>query len=259
LVRIDLGAQTTEVFDLGTSGGGIAIHSLEGTPLEAGDANQDLDFDELDLVQVQVVGKYLTGDPATWGEGDWDGAPGGSPGNPPEGDGVFNQLDIIAALDSGVYRTGPYASLQPGGRRGDAKASVVYDANTGEVSVDAPAGVELTSINIDSAARIFTGDPAANLSGSFDNDVDGNIFKATFGGSFGSLTFGNVAQAGLSEVFLLDDLTVVGSLAGGGDLGEVDLVYVPEPSSLLLLVVALLATGTYLGKTDRSRQAMRSA
>ena len=33
---------------------------------------------------------------------------------------------------------------------------------------------------------------------------------------------------------MLGDLTVVGSLAGGGDLGTVDLIYVPEPSTLLL-------------------------
>ncbi len=72
---------------------------------------------------------------------------------------------------------------------------------SGEIAVDAPAGAELTSINIDSAAGIFTGDAAANLGGSFDNDADNNIFKATFGSSFGSLSFGNVAQAGLSEDF----------------------------------------------------------
>ena len=48
-----------------------------------------------------------------------------------------------------------------------------------------------------------------------------------------------MAQAGLSEEFVLGDLTVVGSLAGGGDLGEVDLIYVPEPASGLLLAIAL--------------------
>ena len=80
---------------------------------------------------------------------------------------------------------------------------------------------------------------AQNLGSSFDNDVDTNIFKATFGGSFGSISFGNVAQAGLTEEFLLGDLTVIGSLAGGGDLGNVDLVYVPEPTSVVLLAVGL--------------------
>ena len=107
--------------------------------------------------------------------------------------------------------------------------------NTGEVSVDAPAGAVLTSINIDSAAGIFTGAAAANLGGSFDNDSDNNIFKATFGSSFGSISFGNVAQAGLSQDFVVNDLSVVGSLAGGGPLGDVDLIYIPEPSSWVML------------------------
>ena len=67
--------------------------------------------------------------------------------------------------------------------------------------------------------------------------------------TFASLSFGNVAQAGLAEPFLLDDLTVVGSLAGGGDLGPVDLIYVPEPSTLLLVAWGLmLAVCRPLGK-----------
>ena len=84
-------------------------------PLHAGDADEDFDFDQLDLVQVQIAAKYLTGELATWGEGDWDSAPGGEPGNPPAGDGVFDQVDIIRALTGGVYRTGPYAELSPVG------------------------------------------------------------------------------------------------------------------------------------------------
>ena len=146
-------------------------------------------------------------------------------------------MDIIAALNGENYNTGPYA-VAAGGQEGDSQTSVIYNATTGELSVDAP-DVELTSINIDSAAGIFTGDAAQNLGGSFDNDADDNIFKATFGSSFGSLSFGRVAQAGLAEEFLLSDLTVVGSLARGGDLGEVDLIYVPEPSALVLLLVGL--------------------
>jgi hypothetical protein len=223
--------------------------------LVAGDADQDLDFDQFDLVQVQQSAKYLTDQAATWGEGDWDGAPGGSPGAPPAGDGLFNQFDIIAAQQAAAYLTGPYAAVQAGGQRGDAQTSVVYDPSTGEVAVDAPSGVELTSINIDSAAGIFTGDAAQNLDGSFDNDADYNIFKATFGSSFGSLSFGGVAQSGLSEQFLLDDLSVVGSLAGGGDLGEVDLIYVPEPTSVLLLAAGLIVWAVRLrGSRGRDGQ-----
>jgi hypothetical protein len=211
-------------------------------PLQAGDADRDLDFDQLDLVRVQVAAKYLTGRAATWGEGDWNGAPGGNAETPPAGDGLFNQVDIIKALGAGLYLTGKYAAIATGGSRGDGQTSIVYNANTGEVAVDAPAATPLTSINIDSATGIFTGAAAQNLGGSFDNDSDNNIFKATFGSSFGSLSFGTVAQAALPEAFVAGDLSVVGSLAGGGALGNVDLIYipVPEPATLTLLVVGLL-------------------
>jgi hypothetical protein len=209
--------------------------------LQPGDADQDYDFDQLDLVKVQIAAKFLTGQSATWGEGDWNGAPGGKQGDPPPGNGRFDQLDIIAALTADMYLKGPYAALQPGGQGDDDQASLLYDARTGEVAVDAPVGTKLTSINIESVAGIFIGDAAANLGGSFDNDADNNIFKATFGTSFGSLSFGNVAQPGLDEPFVLGDLSVVGSLEGGGALGDVDLIYVPvpEPAAILLLALGL--------------------
>lgn len=226
-----------------------------GPVLQAGDANQDLQFNQLDLVQVQIAAKYLSGQPATWGQGDWDGAPGGTVSAPPPGDGRFDQLDIVAALAPAHYLTGPYAAIKPAGHAGDAQTSIRYDPRTGELAVDAPAGSQLTSINIDSAAQIFTGAPAANLGGSFDNDADGNLFKATFGSSFGSLSFGHVAQTGLSAEFIQNDLAVVGSLAGGGGLGEVDLIYVPEPSALVLVGLGLASA---LAQRGRSRACGRT-
>ena len=209
-----------------------------------------MDFDQLDLVQVQIAAKYLTGQVATWGQGDWDGAPGGEQGSPPTGNGLFDQLDIIAALSGGKYLTGPYAAINKDGVRNDGQTSIVYDPNSGELAVDSPLGTELTSVNIDSASGIFTGAAAENLGGSFDNDSDNNIFKATFGSSFGSLSFGLVAQTGLSEDFVANDLTVVGSLAGGGDLGAVDLIYVPEPSTLAMLVFGMLLGLRYFRRMD---------
>ena len=218
----------------------LGLDEVGPTKLEAGDADQDLDFDQLDLVKVQIAAKYLSGAAATWGEGDWDGAPGGEQGSPPAGNGLFDQLDIVSALSGGKYLTGPYGAVQPNGVSNDDQTSLVYDAQTGELRVDAPAGKQLTSMNVTSSGNLFVGDKPAILDGAFDNFAAGNIFKATFGGSFGSISFGQVLEAGIPQVTLLADLSVVGSLAGGGELGDVDLIYVPEPSSIGLLALAIV-------------------
>jgi thiol-disulfide isomerase/thioredoxin len=218
------------------------IDSVDRVPvLQAGDANQDLSFNQLDLLQVLAARKYATGQPATWGEGDWDGAPGGSPGNPPGGNGVFDQRDVIAALSSRTFLTGPYAGIEESGDQDETFVAIGYEAATGQVWVNAPESIALTSVAIESAAGIFTADPAQNLDGDFDLDTDHTLFKAVFGTSFGTLRFGNVAQPGLSRQFLSDDLDVFGSLSRGGGLGEVDLVYVPvpEPSGLCLSAMGL--------------------
>ena len=91
-------------------------------PVRAGDADQDLDFDQLDIVQVLQAAKYLTGQRATWGEGDWDGAPGGYPGKPPLGNGRFDQMDIIAALSNPCY---PRRSEYPCGPYGATAAPAI--------------------------------------------------------------------------------------------------------------------------------------
>ena len=100
--------------------------------LEAGDANRDLSFDQRDLVQVLQRAKYLTGRRASWGDGDWNGAPDGSPGSPPVGDGVFDQKDIVTALQNGLYLKGRYA------------ASI--DVPTSASTIPEPASVVLTGL-----------------------------------------------------------------------------------------------------------------
>ena len=207
-----------------------------------GDADEDFDFDQLDLVRVQSAAKYLTGQDATWGDGDWNGEGEGYRFAPVAGDGLFDQLDIVAALGDGAYLTGSYESTTPDTQVGAAEPSVGYDAASGEVWVEVPIGVEITSINIESKSGIFTGDPASWLDGAFDNDSDTNIFKATFGGSFTTVSFGNVARTNLTQDFLQNDLTVSGSQAGGGIINDLPLAFfpvpVPVPSAILLLTVA---------------------
>ena len=93
--------------------------------------------------------------------------------------------------------------------------------------------------------------------GSVDNDSDCNIGKATFGSSFGSGSFGNVAEMGLSEAFVRNDPTIVGSLNGGGDLGNVDLIYIPEPLSLLLALLGIVGLLHWRRRPNYSRAASR--
>ena len=135
----------------------------------------------------------------------------------------------LGDVDLVYIASGPPADEHSAGQVGDQQTSIIYDAATGRMEVDAPVGAGLTSINIESAAGIFTGDPAVNLGGMFDIDTDRTIFKAIFGGSFGSLSFGNVARPRLDRAKLLEDLTVTGSISGSPfDLGDVDLVYIPS-------------------------------
>ena len=65
---------------------------------QAGDANADGQFDQLDLVTLLQAGKYNTSEAATFEEGDFNG------------DSLFNQLDIVAALQTADYLRGPYTA-----------------------------------------------------------------------------------------------------------------------------------------------------
>ena len=146
-----------------------------------------------------------------------------------------------------VGRTTASAALLPFGVLDDEQTSIVYNRETGEVAVDAPRGRELGGISIDSGAGILITEQVCSvaqelgirLGGEFIRCPVEDIFKPPSFPRFGSISFGNLAQPGLSADFLLNDLTVVGSLAGGGDLGSVDLIYVPEPSTVVLFVLGL--------------------
>ena len=166
-----------EVLDIFENGIGVPI------VLQAGDADQDMDFDQLDLVKVQIAAKYLTGQPATWGDGDWNGAPGGASGNPPLGNGLFDQLDIIAALSNGLYLAGPYGALA---------GTAHHDSSDEQLSV------------VLAAMTDAAGTP------------------------------------GRSDRLGVDALAVVGAPVGVNDPGDVNLVPVPEPSALALLLLGVL-------------------
>lgn len=86
-------------------------------------------------------------------------------------------------------------------------AGILYDPKTGEIGLSVPDGVKLIAVSINSASGIFNQRSPANLGGALDKASDVNIFKATFGTTFGPLNFGTVAKPGLSKDFILKDVT----------------------------------------------------
>ena len=154
---------------------------------------------------------------------------------------MFNFNDILSALAHGLFETGPYEAIAPGGTIGDDKVSIVYDPESGNVQIDA-GGNQLSGIQIVSDSNIFdTADQAQNLGGPFDVNRADKIAKAVFGESFGDLDFGNIARTGQSEAFLAADLTATGTLSPSGSLSadDIDLIVIPEPASVGLLCIGL--------------------
>ena len=98
------------IYELSLIAAGSAIQDLDGRALAAGathgwtngagDANGDRQFNQLDLIQVLRVKKYLSGQPAVWSEGDWNR------------DGVFDQRDLLVVLQTQPphYLQGPFGA-----------------------------------------------------------------------------------------------------------------------------------------------------
>ena len=108
---------------------------------------------------------------------------------------------------------------------GDARASLVYDARTGEISVEAAPGLTLTAVRVSSASGILTGDAPENLGGVLDTRSDVTLLKTTFDVPFRSVSFGRIAKAGLSREFIEKDLTARAAPVTGKTFGGLKLVY----------------------------------
>ena len=232
--KVSMDGNTVELLNPGFADGRV-LDAIEFVPTNGGgdpiprpgDANNDGQVDTADIIALLAANKFEMGTPATFAEGDFDG------------DGVFSTGDILAMLAENLFEMGPYRALQDA-PAGTDDVVVNYDVANGNVSVDALNPI--TSISLESVSGIFTGEAAANLGGPFDVDTDVKVFKAVFGDDFSNVEFGAVAAAGLAKDFLLNDLTASGSLAGGGGTfgPDVQLNYVPEPSTVILFALGLI-------------------
>jgi hypothetical protein len=76
----------------------VWVHELKNTYF--GDADLDGEFDSTDLIHVFAVGKYETGEPAGWEDGDWTG------------DGVFDSSDMVFVFANGGYEEGHKSAVK---------------------------------------------------------------------------------------------------------------------------------------------------
>ena len=195
--------------------------------LQPGDANRDLIFDESDLIQVAKSQKFQNESPATWEQGDWDGAPSGINHVPPTGDGVFDAQDLNLAYDSGFFRKGAYSgdALQPSHQRrylrnriDDTEVVVHYDFLTGNVTVHSER--RLSSLHLHSKSGQFVATEPGNLVGRFDVNQPDSQFRFDLDG-FDAAELSAQLPTELLSHQVTDHLTVDGSYVDGSELGNI--------------------------------------
>lgn len=202
------------------------LRDLGWEEAQPGDANRDREFNSLDFVATFQVGRYETGNVAGWSDGDWNG------------NGTFESGDLIEALQTGTYEQGPIPAIAATGEKVDGQVVVVYDPATGDIRIDTDNQL-LTSIQLTSKDQIFLQGMGIELDGIFDVDQPEKIFKLGVDG-FSDPHFGPIAPVGLTASYLESDLTLDGSMLGGGGLDNVSLLVVPEPNALVLFGIGLL-------------------
>jgi hypothetical protein len=127
--------------------------------------------------------------------------------------------------------------------------SVIYDPASGNLSLDSPSR-SVTTFEAKSAGNLFIpGNVAPGvIAPPFDLITPAKLFKLSAGaGAYNSIDFGNVLPGGLGGDAIAADMSISGSLTPDGsgnnalDAGGLDIVVVPEPSSILLVGFGLMA------------------
>lgn len=222
--------------------------------LQAGDANQDFYVDQADLIQAFKAGKYLTDQPASWSDGDWNGAPGGSEGQPPSGNGRFN-LDDISAINLNLYRKEAYDPMA--GER-EESLETLQVGNVGQISLQYnrllkrltldTRGRRLSTLHVSSASGLFadrTASPADSLGSLFEVNTSHDVFLINGSQGFNELSVQLKERYSFEEV--LADLRVDGSWR---DAPNTTVEYDPATGSLsiaasntTLSVLELISSG----------------
>ncbi len=208
------------------------------------DFDGDVDFDDA----FTLTNNYGTPAGANWRMGDSNN------------DGAVDFADAFEQVNNYgfTYVTQP-------GSQGDPKMSLVYNWSTGYCSIEAPLGDIIKSIDLKSedpgqfltnaanwlpangADATFTVN-AAGQQGFATNTALGNTFLVQNGYGIGM-----ILPAGLSESFLLQNLTIRYGVQGQIGTFDGDLIYVPEPSAVLLLIAGLAVLGLKFRLRSKAR------
>ena len=114
------------------------------------------------------------------------------------------------------------------GARGTA---IVYSSATGAIDVVAPEGAGVVAVDVASATGVFTGESALSSLDAdssavgIERDTDVNIFRISFEEGLDGLGLGAVAETGLTEDFILGDVTVRVLFDDGHSYGLLELTY----------------------------------
>lgn len=162
---------------------------------------------------------------------------------------TWRSLAIVAVvLTSFVSSVQGAISLK--GSRDDEIISLIYDPRNGQLDLEG-GGKKLTAIEILSPGAHLTG-PRPDWEVCIGDCFRGpqKVFLLKPGNAaFSELDFGQLVTPRLSAETLANDLIVSGAIFPSGGLGTVDLIYVPEPSSMIL--ASMFAV--YLARRARNR------
>jgi len=190
-----------------------------------------------DLLTLLAGNQFNQGPGAvTWDQGDFND------------DDEFNVVDLLAMLSflGGQFPSNPYASED---RSTINAPQLLVDSETGIVAIDY-LGQDVVNIIVESAAGIFTDgeSPSWNEPGEFVSDGDSLISNTTFSRTFsGTEDLGQIIGSQfLGGDFDFDaDLTITvqtmtGDSLATGSFSNSGVIVVPEPSTLVFAVTAVL-------------------
>ena len=114
---------------------------------------------------------------------------------------------------------------------------LVYDPLTGNVTLDADGGTDLTAFQLESLGQFLDANYTSPGGADLEESTASVLSYFVFSGGFASADLGNVLPTGLDAAGLESLLTTADYGAGLGNSGEFDLVVnvIPEPGSLILL------------------------